>query len=136
MQRFAFVQQFDPPEIVYLELLRSSAAEFADFEMTFCDVKRCKMERIYGAFVLEDQNIWSEVGGFGSAGMAVGWWEAVAVMSLPTIRSGVCIVIDDVLVVFWLDARWRAAGVGEGGIAPSSSPEGSAHKEKEGEKWE
>ena len=134
-QGFAFVEQFHPPRVVDLELLCGRAAEVADFQVAFGDVECLEMEGVCGAFVFQDENVRLEVWRFGSAGVAVSGGEAVAVVPGPAICSGVCFVIDDVLVVFWLDTRGRAAGVGEGGVAPST-PETAAHKEKKGDEWE
>ena len=134
-QGFAFVEQFDPPRVVDLELLGGGAAELADFEETFGDVEGLEVERVCGAFVLQDENVRSEVWRLGSAGVAVRWREAVAVVTLPTVRPRVGFVPDDVLVVFWLDTRGRPAGVGEGGVPPRP-PEAAAHEEKESEERE
>lgn len=84
-QGFAFVEQLHPPRVVHLELLCSRAAELADFEVAFCDVKRSEMQGICGAFVFQDQNIGSEIGRLCSAGVTVGWREAIAIVSLATI---------------------------------------------------
>lgn len=134
-QGFALVEQLHPPGVVHFELLGGGAAEVADFQVAFGDVEGLEVEGVGGAFVFEDEDVRFEIRWVGSAGVAVGGGEAVAVVPWCAIRSGVCFVIDDVLVVFWLDARGRAAGVGEGGVAPST-PEAAAHKEKEGDDWE
>ena len=134
---FAFVDEGYAAGVVGFGLFGCDAAEVADGDVSFCDVEGREVEGVRGAFVFHYYDVGIEVWGVDSADVAgrvaVGG-EAVAVVSTAGGGSG---VVDDVVVVIFCDSRGRAAGVGEGRVAPPTAwPVAATHEEEEREKWE
>lgn len=90
------------------------------------------MERVCGAFVPQDEDVWGEVRFDPAGAVGVGWRESIAVVAVSSWRFIVPIV-HYILIGIFCDSRRRAAGMSEWGVTPSAAGIVAAHEEEKGD---